>query len=113
MIRPITTVTMTGTNTAMRACMAASVVTAERDESGKVPMLSRRLLFPLAGLAAIGPVQVAAAQTPNARMDGSYGLNVSLRFDSGRWEVMVPMRDQEWCPGRAVAIEWMPIDHFL
>ncbi len=72
--------------------------------------VSRRHLFPLAGLAALSPVSVGANELPAA---ASQGLKISLRLFAGEWEVMVPAQDQKWQPGWPLAIEWMPVQQFL
>lgn len=80
-------------------------------------MTTRRDLFALGGLAAlgsIGPVEAANIDFP------SHGLRVSLVIRDGGWQVVVPDFDHMdvetwvgWRPGFAVPYKGMPLEEYL
>lgn len=73
-------------------------------------MLTRRHIFPLAGVAVLGTT-VGKAETPTVS-DYHGALKISLRH-YGCWEVQVPMKDTPWRPGFPVAVEWISLERFL
>lgn len=75
---------------------------------------SRRGLFSIAGagLVSAGPVKApwhgAASWAANA-----WGLNVSLRWFAGGWEVAVIDDSYKWVPGEPPPLKWIPLDEYL
>jgi len=78
--------------------------------------VSRRHIFPLAGLAAIGVTQPSEARAPATDNVGQ-ALTISIRhtYAGIGWEVFTPDPEYtaRWRPGMAIAYRWMPLGEFL
>ena len=76
--------------------------------------LSRRSLFPLAGLAATG---ITVADASPQYDPTSYGLMVRLRWSCGEWMVTTPdwdaLENMGWYPGMALMWKHEPLKNYL
>jgi hypothetical protein len=81
---------------------------------------TRRDLFALGGLAALGSIGPVEAADLDVR--SSSALRISVVFEHGKWQVAVPDFESMaygdahgwgWRPGMAMQYKWVPLEEYL